>query len=121
MDTDPHKLLTETFVDLVERTANIDPTSSEATTAIKNLDSFSKLKPPAPAPAPEPIVTPPPEPTTWARVRTAVAGVLDNETTRTLIKAGGGLAGVAVVAYTTIHKDHVMERNALNQANQRPV
>jgi hypothetical protein len=121
MDTDPHQLLHETFVDLVERSANMDPASSEATTAIKNLESFSKLKPPAPAPVPEPAPVAPPEPTKWDRFKCGLSTVWDNETTRVLIKAGGSLVGVGAVVWTTIHKDHVIERNALNQANQRPI
>lgn len=121
MTTDPHQLLHDNFVDLVERTSNMDPASSEATTAIKNLEAFSKLKPPAAAPAPAPIPVPPPEPTKWDRFKRGTAAVWDNETTRVAIKGVASLAGVGAVVWTTIHKDHVIERNAINQANQRPL
>lgn len=121
MDTDPHQLLHDTFVDLVERASNVDPASNDATTAIANLEKFSKLKPPALAPAPPPAPVAPPEPTKWDRFKCGLSAVWDNETTRVAIKAVGSLAGVGAVVYTTIHKDHVIERNALNQANQRPL
>lgn len=103
-------------MDFVERVAKEDLTSDAATTAMKNLEIFSKCRPPAPEPEPDPIPVPV---TKWEKFKCATAGVWDNETTRVLIKAGGAFAGVAVVAYSTIHKDHVIERQAMAQANQK--
>lgn len=61
-----------------------------------------------------------PEPNTvMGKLKANLNGVWDNETTRVLIKAGGAFAGVALVAWTTIHRDHVITRDALSQANQR--
>lgn len=115
MDT-PHELYDATFVDLVKRAATPDLVSNESTTAMKNLETFSKCRPPALEPEPETI----PEPTTfWGRTKAGTARAWDNETTRALIKAGGAFAGVGLVVYSTIHKDHVIERNAMSQANQR--
>jgi hypothetical protein len=48
-----------------------------------------------------------------------MGGVWDNETTRVLIKAGGAFAGVALVTWATVRRDHVLTREALSQANQR--
>ncbi len=105
------------FRELIDKvTDDIDLASDDATTAIKNLKTFSECRPPQP-PEPDPI---PEAPTTrWGKVKAATAVVWDNETTRVLLKTGGAFAGVVVVAYSTIHKDHVMERQALAQANQR--
>lgn len=114
MDT-PTERFDETIMDFVDRLSNIDLATEDATTMVKNLETLSKCRPPEREPEPEPL----PEPTTvWGRFKLGSARVWDNETTRTLIKAGGAFAGVAVVAYSTIHKDHVMERQALAQANQ---
>lgn len=109
----------ENLRELIDQvTDNIDLSSDEATAAMKNLKTFSECRPPKPEPEP----TPDPVPATrWGKVKAATSCVWDNETTRVLIKAGGAFAGVAVVAYSTIHKDHVMERQALAQANQRSV
>lgn len=112
----PHERFDDTFMDFVDRVSTIDLASEDATTAMKNLETFSKCRPTEPEPEP----TPDPEPTTvWGKVKLSTVRVWDNETTRVLIKAGGAFAGVAVVAYSTIHKDHVIERQALAQANQR--
>lgn len=114
---DPHKRYNDTFVDLIAEAATHGLHTEEATVAMKNLETFSKVRPPEPEPEP----TPEPVPTTrWGKVRLSLARALDNETTRVLIKSGGAFAGVAVVAYSTIHRDHVLERNAINQANQQP-
>lgn len=116
MDT-PQERFDETLMDFVDRIAKLDLSGELASTAVKNLETFSKCRPSAPEPEPEPI----PVPTTrWEKVKASAANVWDNETTRVLIKAGGAFAGVAVVAYSTIHKDHVIERQAMAQANQRP-
>ena len=102
------------FTELVDEAASHDLHSEDATTAIKNLETFSKCRPP------EPEADLIPEPTTfWGKVRCTVSRVWDNETTRTAIKAGGALAGVALVAHQTIRQERVFERQAMNQANQR--
>jgi hypothetical protein len=115
--TDP----TDAFNDkLVELIANVptDLESNEAATAMKNLETFSNvhkaLPDPEPAPAPEPT-------TLLGKAGRVTARAWDNETTRVLIKAGGAFAGVAVVAYSTIKRDHVLERQAIDQANQRNI
>jgi len=102
------------YIQLVEEASQHDLDSDAATTAMKNLEVFSKCRPPEPELEPTPI----PEPTTFrGKVKLGLARVWDNETTRVFIKAGGAFAGVALVAYSTIHKDTVLERQALAQAN----
>lgn len=113
MDT-PQERFDETMMDYIARIAKDDPESDEFGTAVKNLETFSKLRPPAPEPKPEPQ----PE-TRWGKVKAGFARAWDNETTRTFIKAGGAFGGVALVTWTTAHKDRVIERQALSQANQR--
>ena len=117
MDQTPLDLYNVKFKEFVESLPS-DLETNEATTAMKNLETFSKCRPadPEPEPTPQPVPT-----TRWGKARAGIASVLDNETTRVFIKAGGAFAGVAVVAYSTIHKDHVMERQALAQANQRSI
>lgn len=107
-----------TFETLVEKAAEYELSDPATTTVMKNLQLFSASRPPAPAPETE--TTPVPV-TKWSKFKTGAAKVLDNETTRVAIKAVGSVAGVGLVVWTTIHKDHVMERNALAQANQRPI
>lgn len=103
-------------MDFVDRISKMDLADEDATAAVKNLEVFSKCRPPAPEPEP----TPDPVPTTWqGKLAARTAAVWDNETTRVLIKAGGAFAGIALVAYSTIHKDHVIERQAMAQANQK--
>lgn len=115
--SDIHSHFDETLRELIDvATDNIDLGTEEATTRIKNLKVFSECRPPQLA---EPEPTPEAPTTRWGKVKAATSVVWDNETTRVLIKAGGALAGVAVVAYSTIHKDHVLERQAIAQANQR--
>lgn len=113
----PRETFDARFEELIEETANHDLHSDEATTVMKNLKLFSECRPPEPEP--EADTTPVPV-TRWEKLKAGTSVVWDNETTRVLIKAGGAFAGVAVVAYSTIHKDHVIERQALAQANQRP-
>lgn len=116
MDT-PLSLYDETYMEAVRDVRDRELDLESTTTAIKNLETLSKCRPPEP---PE-TSTETPEPTTfWGKVAVQVACVWDNETTRTLIKAGGAFAGVALVAHQTVRKDHVLERQALAQANQRP-
>lgn len=115
MDQNPQKRFEEVFTHFVDEVSQLDLHTEEATTAMKNLETFSKVRPPEPEPEP----TPEPVPTTrLGKVRAGLSAALDNETTRVFIKAGGAFAGVAVVAYSTIHKDHVIERQAFTQANQ---
>lgn len=97
-------------------TDDIDLSTIEASRAIENLKTFSEIRPLLKQSEAEP----PPVPTTrWGKVKAATAVVWDNETTRVLIKAGGTFAGVAVVVYSTIQKDHVLERQAMAQTTQR--
>lgn len=112
---DPKELFDKTFVDAVKEAASHELSDEGTTTVMKNLKLLSEVT------VPETVAKSIPEPTTlWGKTKAGVSKVWDNETTRVLIKAGGAFAGVATVAYTTIHKDHVMERQALAQANQRP-
>lgn len=113
-----NKLYDEKFRELVAEVASHDFETEDATTAVKNLEIFSKCRPPMPEP--EPALPAVPE-TAWERFKCGAARVWDNETTRTVIKASGAFAGVATVTWATIHKDHVIERTALSQANQRSV
>ena len=114
----PRDLYDATFNGLVAEAASFDLQTEAATTAMQNLERFSKCRPPEPTP--EIVPDPDPVPLTgWEKVRCSVASALDNETTRTGIKAIGAFAGVALIAWATIHKDHVIERQALSQANQR--
>lgn len=117
MDT-PQSHYDEAFMVQVDRAAVHDPESDAFATATKNLKLFSEIR----TPTTEPEPTPDPVPTTvLGKVRAGAARFWDNETTRVLIKAGGAFAGVGLVTWTTVHRDHVMERNALAQANQRTV
>lgn len=111
---DRTELINETLMDLVYRAADIDIASVEATTAWQNVKIVSDL-----LPEQAESTEPEPEPTTFlGKVGRSLAKVWDNDTTRVLLKSGFAFAGVAGVAYTTIHKDHVVERQALAQANQ---
>ena len=115
MDT-PQETFDATFTDLVREVATHELHTDEATTAMKNLEVFSKVRPPEPDI--EPIL--PPEPTTFGgKAKLMLARAWDNETTRVFIKAGGAFGGVALVTYATIRKDYVFERNALAQASRR--
>lgn len=112
MDT-PQELYDEVYKNILTA-IDIDNLGSEVTTAaMKNFETFSKCHPQtSDALAPQPT-------TKWGKAKAAVAAAWDNETTRVLLKAGGAFAGVGLVVYSTIHRDHVIERNALSQANQR--
>lgn len=89
--------------------------SQENAAKIKNLALLAALRNSLIEPDSEPA---PVVPTTRAgRVGARIGKALDNETTRVLIKSGGALAGVALVAWSTIHRDHVIERQAIAQAN----
>lgn len=94
-----------------------EPDSKETTTAISNIKLLNESRPPKPEPVPETI----PEPNTfWGKFKDGLAKVYSNETTRVAIKSVGALGGVALVTWTTIHRDHVITREAQTQANQRP-
>lgn len=107
----------ETFEDLLDRVSKIDIASDDATTAVRNLRTLSECRPQLledRKPDPEPVPT-----TFWGKLKAGAASVWDNETTRVLIKAGGGFAGVGLVTWATVHRDHVLEKQALAQSNQR--
>lgn len=113
---EPHELFNDKLSELIEQAAKHDLQDDATATVMKNLKTFSECRPPAP----DPEATPEPVPTTsWEKFKAGAAQVWDNETTRTLIKAGGALSGVVLVTWTTIYKDHVIERQAISQANQR--
>jgi hypothetical protein len=115
--TDIYSHFDDNFRELIDKvTDDIELGSEDATVKMKNLKIFSECRPPQPV---VPDLIPEAPTTRWGKVKVATAKVWDNETTRVLLKTGGAFAGVAVVAYSTIHKDHVMERQALAQANQR--
>lgn len=91
-----------------------DITSEEAVRASKVIETFSKTRPQPP----EPEVLPDPVPTTrLGKIKAGLAAAWDNETTRITIKAGLGFAGVAYVTHATVNKDHILEKQALAQAN----
>jgi len=114
MDPDRFEAIQNGFLDQIDQ----EPLEADKTaTMIKNLEAFSKLQPRVPAP--EPATTPPLPETKWDRFKCGVAKVWDNETTRVAIKAGASVGGVIFVGWQTIHKDRVIERQALAQANQR--
>lgn len=105
------------FRELVDKSTDPALSNDDRLANVKILKVFSEIQPPEPQPEPEPVPVPK---TRWERVKAGTSAVWDNETTRVFIKAGGAFAGVAAVVYSTIHKDHVLERNALAQASQRP-
>lgn len=114
--SDTIHLYDEVYREMLDNVKDRDLSEDSTSTAMKNLRTFSECQPPVIAPEPEPT----PEPTTfWEKVLASTSGVWDNETTRVLIKAGGAFAGVALVTWSTIHRDHVIERTAMSQANQR--
>lgn len=113
-ESSPKQLYDEQFKRFMSEIAGADLKDDTTSTEMKNFKLFSEITVPAPV---EPDPTP--EPTTVrGKVLRGISRVWDNETTRVLIKAGGAFAGVATVAYATIHKDHVLERQAYSQAQQ---
>lgn len=116
MSTTPSEAYDNRLVQLIEEASSHDLTSDESTKAMSNLAVFSKCRPAPPEPKPDPIHVPT---TRWEKAKAGLAAALDNETARTVIKAGGAFAGVALVVWSTVHRDHVVERQALQQANQR--
>lgn len=114
--SDTPEVFDEVFGQALNEVKVLHIESDEATAAMKNLKLLSECRPPTPEPTPEAI----PEPTTfWGKLKASSACVWDNETTRVTIKAGGALAGVALVTWTTIYRDHVITKEAQTQANQR--
>ena len=112
--SDTIDLFDTVFDDALKEARKHEISTNEASVAIKNLKVLSECLPPKT----ETESNPEPE-TVLGKIKVVASGVWDNETTRVLIKAGGAFAGVALVAWTTIHRDHVMAREALSQANQR--
>lgn len=110
---EPQDAFARTYVDLLKEASSYELHTPEALAAFKTLGAVTQCQLP-------PIETPDPEPTTkWGRFKRTAGAVLDNETTRTLIKAGGAFGGVALVGHLTVRQDRVLERQALAQANQR--
>lgn len=113
---DPQEIHDQNYVALVEQLRQNDITAEAFTIGVKNLKTFSDSRPPKP----EPDLVPDPVPTTWwDKTKATTTKVWDNETTRVALRAGGAFAGVALVVWSTVHKDHVLERQAIAQANQR--
>lgn len=107
-------LFDDVYSGALQEVKAFDISASEATTAIQNLRILSECRPPEAEPEAEP------EPETVMEKLTAkLSSMWDNETTRVFIKASGAFAGVALVTWATIHRDHIMTRDALSQANQR--
>jgi len=116
--SDAEKLYNEVYEAKLAELKTFDFSSDEATAAVKNLKVLSESLPPSEKSDLEAT----PEPTTvLGKLKVNFHEVWDNETTRVLIKAAGAFAGVALVTWTTVHRDHVVTREALSQANLRNV
>jgi len=116
--SDANELYDDVYRGALSEVKSLDLDSDAATAAVKNLKVITECRPPTPEPEPEVV----PEPNTvLEKLKYGLEGVWDNETTRVFIKAGGAFAGVALVTWATIRRDHVMTREALSQANQRNV
>lgn len=114
--SDAVTLYNEVYCNALHQVDGHDLSTDEAAATLKNLKILSECHPPVPIPEPEEI----PEPTTlMGKLKAGTSGVWDNETTRVLIKASGAFAGVVIVTWATVHRDHVVTREALSQANQR--
>lgn len=112
----PREAHDKIFVRFVEEISQRELDEESTLTAMKALTEFSKARPEAPEPEPIPPVV---LTTKWDKFKHGAASVWDNETTRVTIKAAGAFAGVVAVIYSTVHKERVLERQAMNQANQR--
>jgi hypothetical protein len=113
--SDPVTLYDEVYVAKLAQIKSIGINDDSATAAMKNLKTLSECRPPTPE---VPDATP--EPTTvLEKLKVNLGSAWDNETTRVFIKASGAFAGVALVTWATIRRDHVFVRDALSQANQR--
>lgn len=114
--TKPHEIYDEKLAELIEEAASHSLDEDATSAVMKNLKTFSECRPPQPEPEPEPTHVPT---TRWEKTKAGLATVWESETTRALIKAGGAFAGVGLVVWSTIHRDHVIDRQSLSQANQR--
>lgn len=116
--TKPRDTFDAVLPEMIAKIAELpDLHSREATDSIKNFKLFSEARPtvdPEPEPVPEPVIM-----TKKGRALAWLGRVVDNETARTVIKAGASIGGVAIVTYATIRRDHIIEKQALAQANQR--
>lgn len=115
VDVTPREIYDANYIDLNEEIARMDFRDEDTLQAVKTFKIFTECQPATFDPEPTPLPT-----TKWEKFKHRTARIWDNETTRVFIKAGGAFAGVALVTYSTIHKDHVIERQAIAQANQRP-
>jgi hypothetical protein len=89
--SDVVNLYDDTYREALLNVNNLDISTDDATTAMKNLKTLSECRPPTPELEPEVI----PEPTTvLGKLKAGMGGVWDNETTRVFIKASGAFAGV---------------------------
>lgn len=100
----------------MDEVAQLELNTDQATTAISNLQKFSQCRPPVP----EPVPIPEPVPNTrWGKVKAGAWCFWQSETTQVAIKAAGSLGAVGLVVFSTIHRDHVLGRQAFEQAHQR--
>lgn len=114
--SDVINLYDDAYREALLKVNNLDIDTDDATTAMRNLKTLSECRPPTPDPESEPK----PEPkNVLDKLRYSMGGVWDNETTRVFIKAGGAFAGVALVTWATVRRDHIITKEALSQANQR--
>jgi hypothetical protein len=114
--TTPSDALDAKILKLID-TVPDDVTNPSTTDAVKALETLSKVHTalkPEPEIIPDPVYIPV---TRLEKFRAGLSKAWDNETTRAVIKAGGAFAGVAYVTHATIKKDHILERQALAQAN----
>lgn len=109
---DDHESLQEKFQSLLDTIDPADSGSAIELDKIRNLQELSKIQPPADV---RPIPT-----TVVGKARATAWNIWDNETTRVVIKSGLAAAGVLGVTWATVHRDHVLTRDALSQANQTP-
>lgn len=117
MEDTPRGYYDQVYKNMITKLDGVDYGSDLATNIVKNLETLSKSMPPEPEPEPDPVYVPT---TRWEKFKAGFGNAWDNETTRTAIKAGGSFAGVVAVIYATIHRDHVIDKNAMSQANQQP-
>lgn len=114
----PQERFTDAYLHHLDALHQADPGTDESAAMLKELRVLVECQPPTIEPDPDP--TPVIPTTRWEKAKATMAAVWDSETTRAVIKAGGAFAGVAYVASATVKRDHVLERQALQQANQRP-
>jgi hypothetical protein len=102
-----------TLSEMIGKVRPLDPTTKEATTAIINLDRFAKAITPTPEPESIPVPT-----TYWGKTKAVVRHVWDSPTFQVLIKTAGSFGGVALVVHSTVKRDHVLERQAYQEATR---